>query len=581
MISSLKRFCKAAAVGAIPTLTLCFFSTLIVYSGNSTEFSASFTSVLLAYLPYMLLMTGSFGLLGTVMTKRGFGRCVAILAALGVLFWLQGNILVWDYGVLDGSRIDWLSGVWRGVLDLAIWIVVLFFAISAFERFGKALVFAASATLVIQLVNVVTIMSGDSAPALASSKVESSVAAGDAVTRFSRDNNIVHIVMDGFQSDIFAEIIADTSNRDFTQDLRGFTFFQNNLGVFPYTKLTIPALLSGELYRNEVPFNEFIGDTVRGKTILNAAHNAGYEIDIAAQASLTSVYSLGNHTNAYGIAPTEHVTRSDYIINDSAKLIDLALFRVVPHFAKALVHRDELWVFRGMVRSEAYLQMQYFADLAFLSRLAEGMTVDRDAPVYKLFHLILSHRPTVGNEQCEYDGRKPTHRKYVKMQARCGLLGVVGVLQRMKELGIYDSSLIILMADHGAWVDTDLPGLPNDALGSDKMRIAMATPTLAIKPPNTTHAFRASQAPTSIIDVPVTIAKIAKFKAHFDGVSVFSLDEDTPRIRRHLDYPFGNNKKSPGYLFPMQEYEVMGSPYDTGAWRRTNRHLPDGRARQE
>ena len=285
MISSLKRFYKAAAVGAIPTLTLCLFSTLTVFSGNSTEFSASFTSVLLAYLPYMLVLTGSFGLLGTVMTKHGFSRYVAILAALGVLFWLQGNILVWDYGVLDGSRIDWLSGVWRGVLDLTIWIVVLLVAISAFERFGNALVFAASATLVIQLVNVVTILSGDSTPALATSTVESNMVGRDAVTRFSRDRNIVHIVMDGFQSDIFAEIIAETSHRDFTQDLRGFTFFQNNLGVFPYTKLTIPALLSGELYRNEVPVNEFIGDTVRGKTILNAAHDSGYEIDIAAQAS--------------------------------------------------------------------------------------------------------------------------------------------------------------------------------------------------------------------------------------------------------------------------------------------------------
>lgn len=581
MISSLKRFYKAAAVGAIPTLTLCLFSTLTVFSGNSTEFSASFTSVLLAYLPYMLVLTGSFGLLGTVMTKHGFSRYVAILAALGVLFWLQGNILVWDYGVLDGSRIDWLSGVWRGVLDLTIWIVVLLVAISAFERFGNALLFAASATLVIQLVNVVTILSGDSAPALATSTVESNMVGRDAVTRFSRDRNIVHIVMDGFQSDIFAEIIADTSHRDFTQDLRGFTFFQNNLGVFPYTKLTIPALLSGELYRNEVPVNEFIGDTVRGKTILNAAHDSGYEIDIAAQASLTSVYSLGNHTNAYGIAPTEHVTRSDYIINDSAKLIDLALFRVVPHFAKALVHRDELWVFRGMVRSEAYLQMQYFADLAFLSRLAESMTVDRDAPVYKLFHLILSHKPTVGNEQCEYDGRKPTHRKYVKTQARCGLLGVVGVLQRMKELGIYDSSLIILMADHGAWVDTDLPDVPNDALGADRMRIAMATPTLAIKPPDSTHDFRVSQAPTSIIDIPATIAEIANFETRFESVSVFSLNEDTPRIRLHLNYPFGNNKKFDGYLFPMQEYEVEGSPYDTAAWRKTNRYLPEWRARQD
>ena len=48
---------------------------------------------------------------------------------------------------------------------------------------------------------------------------------------------------------------------------------------------------------------------------------------------------------------------------------------------------------------------------------------------------MLAHRPTVGNEQCEYDDVKRPARLGVTLQARCGLQAISGVLSRMKELG--------------------------------------------------------------------------------------------------------------------------------------------------
>ncbi|NIO41951.1 MAG: hypothetical protein GTO41_18350, partial [Burkholderiales bacterium] len=72
------------------------------------------------------------------------------------------------------------------------------------------------------------------------------------MSRFSTEQNVVHIVMDGFQSDIFSEIIEDPENSDLKKQLQGFTVFRDNLGAFPYTQVSIPAYLSSKLYRNEV-----------------------------------------------------------------------------------------------------------------------------------------------------------------------------------------------------------------------------------------------------------------------------------------------------------------------------------------
>ena len=145
----------SAAIGALPVLALCLFTTLAIYAGNSDEFSASFLAILRVYLPYIAATIGVLGLLALPMTDDGVRRYRAVLAAVAILFWLQGSILVWDYGVLDGRDIDWLAGIWRGALDAAIWIVVLMFAISAFRRFGKTLVTAAVVVLAIQSVGAI------------------------------------------------------------------------------------------------------------------------------------------------------------------------------------------------------------------------------------------------------------------------------------------------------------------------------------------------------------------------------------------------------------------------------------------
>ena len=47
------------------------------------------------------------------------------------LAWLQGNILLWHYGVLDGKDIDWGALVRYGIIDSVFWAVVMAFAILA------------------------------------------------------------------------------------------------------------------------------------------------------------------------------------------------------------------------------------------------------------------------------------------------------------------------------------------------------------------------------------------------------------------------------------------------------------------
>jgi hypothetical protein len=573
-----KDFAVTTAIATIPVLAWCLFATLVIYSGNVEEFSSGYAALVGVYVPYAVALILLLGLPGAFLGESALGLYRSVLGALGVLAWLQGNILVWDYGVLDGRTIAWLDGAWRGVLDLGLWVVLITVAVRGHARIGKAIVAAAVATFAIQAVGVVATLGGASESLLVRDARVTRQANSDDVFSFSPHTNVVHIVMDGFQTDIFQDILTTESGDEFAAALDGFTLYERHLGVYPYTQATVPALLTGRLYANEIPLDDFINKTLRGQTILGAVLDAGFEVDIAGTAGwVVNTYSKARHTNTLAILSSEHVNDAEVVQVEASRLIDLALFRVVPHFAKALVYRDELWVFQAMTQSEAYLNMQYFSDIAFLQRLADRMRVDREAPVYKMIHLMLSHKPFVATADCRYEGKKDASRATVVAHSTCSLQKFVAVLGRMKELGIYDSILIVLMADHGAWVP--VTNLRNAGSGRDSVnatQVAMATPLLAIKPPGADGALKKSRKETSIIDIPATIADGLGLPSGFPGLSALDEGDAEPRQRSHIVYGYGAYDEAPGYVRPMHEYRVTGDPYDATSWQEGRRFLPGG-----
>jgi hypothetical protein len=77
-------------------------------------------------------------------------RAVVLVFALGLLFWIQGNLLVWDYGVFDGREIVWKDYRLNGIIDSAIWIAVLGIAFLKAPFFYKHIARASVVLLIIQ-----------------------------------------------------------------------------------------------------------------------------------------------------------------------------------------------------------------------------------------------------------------------------------------------------------------------------------------------------------------------------------------------------------------------------------------------
>ena len=77
------------------------------------------------------------------------------------------------------------------------------------------------------------------------------------IYELSSTRNLIHIVLDTFPTHTFADIL-DADRPAFDRDWPGFTFFANHLGTHRNTFLSMPAMLSGVAYRNEMPIRQFL-----------------------------------------------------------------------------------------------------------------------------------------------------------------------------------------------------------------------------------------------------------------------------------------------------------------------------------
>ena len=563
---------------------LLLFGPWTVHETNRTEFLVGFWELAPNWVWLIGPVVGVLATLGIVMPARWFPRYVAGLCAVGVLLWAQGNLLLADYGLLDGGGLDLASHAWRTPFETGLWVCVLLLAVIFAGRVARVAPVACVALVTLQA-TVLVLPVGRLATADAAQTTATETAwrlPPPEIYELSTTRNLIHIVLDKFPSRMFVDIL-DADRLAFDRDWPGFTFFANHLGSHPTTFFSMPAMLSGVAFRNEMPFRDFRG---RHPSIFHVLGQQGYRLR-----SLTSygddhpspTFPGADATIRYDI-PTPYGSYRDYVDVAAAQLLDLSLFRHAPHVFKPNIYRDRQWLFqqRGPVPRGA----RAFGDAAFLREFANRVTQGDDAPVYILLHVMTPHFPVVTDADCAYAPKSPTPEDFAN-QARCALSAVRTLLQRLRDLDLYDRSAIIVTSDHGAdltFIEPEdehpLRGMRSPT-GVTLPRIeSWATPLLLVKPFAAQGSLQTSYAPTAITDVPATLLDLAGLPdALGRGASVLRIDPAEPRQRTYAHHASARPNRFIDFLYV---FSVNGRVRDPDAWsyHRTVLGPTDDRAAQ-
>ena len=544
---------------------LLLFGPWTVHDTNRREFLLGFWELAPGWLWLLGPVVGALAALGLLLPPRWFTRYVAGLCAVGVLLWSQGNLLLADYGVLDGGGLDLASHAWRTPLEVALWTGVLVLAVAFAGGVTRAAPMASGMLVALQAVALLVPTAREAAvPGIADGMSdETEIVAWPPppeIYELSSTRNLIHIVLDGFPSHTFTRILeADRSA--FGRDWRGFTFFANHLGAHRNTSHSMPAMLSGVSFGYETTFREYLA---RHPSVFNVLGQQGYRLRLLSSWRwhfVNPAFSGVDGLIRYDV-PNPYSGYRDYVDVTGAQLLDLSLLRHAPHAFKPGIYRDQKWLFQEWIASQRGPEAtpdRPFGDIVFLREFTNRITRGDVVPVYTFVHLITPHLPILTDSDCNYAPARPPNPEAFVNQAGCALSAVRSLLRRLHDLDLYDRSAIIVTSDHGESIrmnpiEVDHPLRSKRSPQGETFATAQrrAAPLLLVKPLAAQDPPQVSHAPTSVLDVPATLLDLADLPGTLgNGTSVLGLE---PGASRQRTYRHGSELYDVLHVFAVNGY---------------------------
>jgi len=525
-----------------------------VYGGSPSDFDFGLVQLLPVW---ACLATGFFLALMAIavrLSSDGRRRLATSLWVAGVWIWVSGNVTVFSVGRLSGTPLDfgrarrWVIPellLGAAIVGVALWLVA--------RRPLIARRIACVVLAVASLVSVGRLLIDLPRWGSFSSTWPSSL------TRFAGEDDVLVVLLDSFQSDVFAELVAE--DEDLVGSFDGFTYYPDTLGVARTTALTMPAVHTGLRYDPAWTLDEYLERAGERDSFLTRVAGAGHEVTLV---------------GPFGGCPLggSWCGELDELISEPWAdfwsevflPVDLAVFRVAPVWLKSGVYGRGRWLTLRLLRLHPGKEQQERSH-EFLERLTVEARVDVGPPTVKFLHLPAPHAPLVTGEGCELVSEDlEKTRENLVVQSRCVLRRVADLLATLSGLGILEGATVILMSDHGAGLPA---GVVSDEAEEFLERMTAANPLLAVKSPGAVGAMRESRQAVQIDDVGRTVCRAVEGCRYRWGR--FLTNPGPPgRPRQFLDYRWRTDDWYERGRIEVTTWEVRGPLDKQASWTRVD-----------
>ncbi len=434
------------------TVTLSVYVTHLIYF-NQREYFAHYFLDLIIQPVIMVAVVGLALFLVFALFPRFILKFItSILLIAAILFWFHSDLFVISYGVLDGSKIDFSMFDKRGNIELAIGSLALLLALIFQQFVNRHFAFIVGIILFAQvlLVGVKVIEEPED-------KVIP-VGVDQEFYKYSSEKNIIIIILDTFGAEYFHKILE--RNPEFKDMYQGFVSYRDAISNYPATKGSLPSLLTGQMIPKDAIMKDFIEYDVGQKGMPAVFEQNGYDVSVISTYSWFKNFYPRRFLFEPPLDP-EQITRFN-----GALLLDYALFRLAPHILKKRVYNNGLWLISNYLAFKTELPATQSEQAhMFLDLMTEQSEVGDDNPRFKLIHILTPHPPFVYDENCvkRAVSNSMSGDHLMMQQSLCALKKTNELLQKYKEIGVYDNSVIIVASDHGSRMfdDRSLTGFPS------------------------------------------------------------------------------------------------------------------------
>lgn len=452
---------------------------------------------------------------------------------IGLYF--QGNFLAGGLPSLDGGTIDWSLYSSERMKSVILWIIVsgvIFFPFWRLER-------RVFASLVRVVCICMTLMFCVTLTTLALTnqgfaKKPSMSMTTKNMFRMSNDTNFIILMLDAVDGQAMAELLQ--INPEYENIFTDFTFYNNVVAAYPYTKHSIPYIFSGEWFENETEFREYEVEAYASSPFLSTMEERGY---------CMSVYDEELLLNDEGMGRFENMLSNKRGIDDKWAFVRWQMLMVAFKYAPYDLKRF------SFVNPNAFNNLKIVPDgetlfdptnAAFYDLLINEEISYTEQKCFKFIHIGGGHVPFIYNENVEVI---PEESGTYEDNLKACLTIVREYLSELSESDVYDNSVIIVMSDHGYnWLDAH--GRQN--------------PIMFVKGIDEKHDFSISDAPISFEDLQEAYQRL------LDGANsdqIFDWESGTQRERRFLFHEYLKEDYMVEYMQPGMAHDTEAM-YETG-----------------
>lgn len=579
---TLRNEAAACTVSVIFSLTIFFFASSELYCRNPLDYLLGDREILLPMLLFSAAAAAGLLLLLNLMlllNEKLFHVLLCILFGMTLSGYVQMTFYNQRMHTLDGSFSPSYPSDLYGYINFGVWFLLPMLPLLVYagavsknkQPKIQILSLLSAALLLMQGAGFFSVYTVKQKNFRSESGYRIKYISYDPMLSFSKEKNIVVFLldtMDGYWTDTALKCYPEIGEM-----LDGFTYYQNNISVYPHTFPSVPEMISGVRYQNE-PCLEYLDKVWSSQNLPGLLHASQYTVNMIPDGS-TCFQSCGqisgsidnlremdppayNYLGENGIVPTQ---------------IRFSLMRMLPYilkeipgsgltsqFAEHFICMDDLPddYHKTIVSAES-------DDRFYTYLLQHGIRTDSEKPVFSFYHLNGAHdfgsvRDT-DYTLTEKEGYTKKELKYAgTIRAEMDIVDTV--LKQMKEQGIYDQSVILILGDHGH-SPKDFTKQYEETLPGEILTALM------IKPADAPHGALKTDPDTALSNAffPASILEYAGIGHSEYGLSYQDvIASHANPARRWVYHEFTGSFTDP---LPHGEYTVSGNARDFGNWKRT------------
>ena len=190
--------------------------------------------------------------------------------------------------LLNGSPIKWGSYTGQMIISVIAFLIILAINIYLFikykEKYKRITINISCVVFVMLLTSLITTMVTNKQIYSPKGK---NVLSFDNINNISTDKNFLIFLSDMTDSKTFSKVLKN-NNKEYL--LKDFTYYPDTLSMYPFTKESIPYILTGNWYDGEVDFVDYYNKSMNESKFLNKLKEQNYSINLYEDNLLWNAY---------------------------------------------------------------------------------------------------------------------------------------------------------------------------------------------------------------------------------------------------------------------------------------------------